>query len=124
MFSLGREKIAEAAKEIADSLMIVENVKALQHGQKDIADAVKALDDRIRAIEFEMRALKAETTMQAIKETTLIVNAVQGSLNQRIEDIAIKVAVLGIGGQAGNLMETRIGESASASHFIEDGKLG
>jgi cell fate (sporulation/competence/biofilm development) regulator YmcA (YheA/YmcA/DUF963 family) len=110
----GREKIAEAARELADHLQIVENVKALQQGQKEISDAIMSLDDRIRTMEIEFRVLKAETTTQAIKETTLIVNAVQGSLNQRIEELAIKVAVFGNSRHTGTLLETRPNQSALA----------
>jgi hypothetical protein len=89
-----RKKIVEAAKEIADHLQLVENVKALQDGQKALADSIKALGDRIRAIETELRALKAETVLEAVKETQGIVNAVQGGLNQRIQTIAVQMALL------------------------------
>jgi hypothetical protein len=89
-----RQKIAEAAKEIADHLRLVENVKELQDQQKQLADALKALGDRIRTIETELRALKAETLLEAVKQTQSIVNGVQGGLNQRIQDVAVQVAIL------------------------------
>ena len=90
----GRDQISKAAQEVADHLQIVEHVKALQQGQRDLSNAVARLDDRIRNIEINLRALKAETALDAIKETQSIVNAVQGSLNQRIENLAVKVAIL------------------------------
>jgi uncharacterized protein YeeX (DUF496 family) len=92
MFS--REKIAKAAQDLADHLQIIENVKALQTAQKEMADAIRALDDRVRSIEIDMRAMKAEIRLDAIREVQTLVNAVQGGLNQRIEDIAVKLALV------------------------------
>jgi hypothetical protein len=40
-----------------------------------------------------MRIVKSEIKLEAIKETQAIVNAVQGGLSQRIEDISIKMAL-------------------------------
>jgi hypothetical protein len=51
---MGRQKIAEAAKELANHLQVVEHIKALQTGQKELADSIAALGDRIRAIETEL----------------------------------------------------------------------
>jgi hypothetical protein len=89
-----RDKVAKAAQEIADSLTIPENVKALQTAVKEVADAVRRLDDRLRVIEGELRAAKAEIRGDALRETQAIVNAVQGGLNQRIQEIAVDVAIL------------------------------
>ena len=90
----GKKEIADAAKELADSLHVVEHVKALQIAQKELADGLRLMGERIRNLEIEMRVLKSETKLDAIKETQIIVNAVQGGLNQRIEAVAIKVALL------------------------------
>ena len=90
----GRDKVAQAAQEIADHLKIVENVKALQIAQKELADALVRLDERVRAVESELRAAKAEIRSDALRETQNIVNAVQGGLNQRIQDLAVDVAIL------------------------------
>jgi hypothetical protein len=86
-----KQKIAEAAKELADQLQVVEHIKELRTGQKELADSIAALGDRIRAIETELRALKAETLLEAVKQTQNIVNSVQGGLNQRIQDLAVQV---------------------------------
>ena len=93
-FSLSKEKIAKAAEEIANQLQVVEHIKALQVAQKELADSIKLQGDRIRNIETELRALKAETLFQAIKETQSIVNSVQGGLNQRMETLAVQVALI------------------------------
>lgn len=92
MFS--KERIAQAATEIADHLRVVEQIKALQAAQKELADSIRLIGDRVREIQTELRALKAETLLEAVKETQNIVNAVQGGLNQRLEAIAVKVAVV------------------------------
>ena len=92
--SFSRQKIAEAAKELADHLQVVEHIKTLQVAQKELADSIKVLGDRIREIEIEMRALKAETVLQAVRETQSIINSVQGGLNQRIETLAVQVALI------------------------------
>jgi cell fate (sporulation/competence/biofilm development) regulator YmcA (YheA/YmcA/DUF963 family) len=89
-----RQKLAEAAKELADHLQLVENVKALQVGQKELADAVRALGDRIKTLETEMRATKAETLREAAKETQSTINSVQSGLYEGIKDLAVQVARL------------------------------
>ena len=92
MFS--RDKIAKAAAELADHLQVIDNIRALQTGQKELADAIKTLAGQVRDIQTELRALKAETRLEALRETQTIVNAVQGGLNQRIEDLAGKLALV------------------------------
>jgi hypothetical protein len=87
-----REKIGKTAQEIANHLMLVENVKALQQGQKEMADAIAALRDRIRDLEADIRGLKAETKLEAIKETQQMVNAVQGAFHERLTDLTVRVA--------------------------------
>jgi hypothetical protein len=48
---------------------------------------------KISDMQAELRAIKAETSMFAMKETQGIVNAVQGGLNQRIEKLAARLAL-------------------------------
>jgi hypothetical protein len=92
MFS--RKNIGEAAKEIADHLHLVENVKALQMAQKELANSIRLLSERVRDVEADMRILKSETKFEALRETQAIVNSVQGGLNERIEGVAVKVALM------------------------------
>ncbi|MBY6241722.1 hypothetical protein [Methylosinus sp. Sm6] len=91
---LGRDKIAQAAKELAEHLQVIETIKSLQESQKKLADAVNALDQRLRSLEVELKVVRADVRVDALRETQNIVNSVQGGLNQRIEDLAIKVAVM------------------------------
>jgi hypothetical protein len=100
MFS--RKKIGEAAQEIVDHLQLVDNVAALQKGQKELADAIATLSDRMRQLEADLKVIKIETKYEAVKETQLIVNAVQGALNDKLTHVAIQVDRLqhrGIGSQ-------------------------
>lgn len=90
----GRDKIAQAAKELAEHLQVIENIKSLQEGQKKLADAINALDQRLKCVELELKLIRADVRVDALRETQNIVNSVQGGLNQRIEDLAIKVAVM------------------------------
>lgn len=89
----GRDKLAVAAQELANHLQLVDHVKALQEGQKALGDGIAALGDRLRALELEMSTLKAETKLDALREAQNVVFAVQSGLNQRIEDLAVQVAV-------------------------------
>jgi hypothetical protein len=89
-----REKIGKAAQEVADHLMLVENVKALQQGQKQMADAIALLDTRLRQIEADMRAVKAEAKFEAIKETTHMLQSVQGAFHEKLTHLTVKVAQL------------------------------
>jgi hypothetical protein len=89
-----REKIAKIAGELADHLQVIENIRSLQTGQRELADAIKFIAGQVDDIQTELRALKAETRLEAPRETQGIVNAVQGGLNQRIEDLAVKVAIV------------------------------
>jgi cell fate (sporulation/competence/biofilm development) regulator YmcA (YheA/YmcA/DUF963 family) len=89
-----REKIGKAAQEVADHLMLVEHVKVLQQGQKQMADAIALVDSRLRQFEADVRAAKAETKFEAIKETTHLLQSVQGAFHDRLTHLTVKVAQL------------------------------
>jgi hypothetical protein len=72
--------------------MLVENVKALQLAQKEIANAVAALDVRLRRIEAELLVVKAETKLEAVKETQQMLNAVQGAFHEKLTDLTVRIA--------------------------------
>lgn len=104
----GRDKIAQAAKELAEHLQVIENIKSLQEAQKKLADAIAALDQRLRNVEGELKVIRAEVRVDALRETQNIVNSVQGGLNQRIEDLAIKVAVMERGSPRSSHIEASV----------------
>lgn len=87
-----REKIGKTAQEIADHLMLVENVKALQQAQKEMANAIGLLDDRMRKMEADMRSVKAEAKFEAVKETQQMLNSVQGAFHDKLTDLTVRVA--------------------------------
>lgn len=91
---IGRDKAAKVAKEIADHLEFIENVKSLQIAQKEMADEIKLLRELLADMKADIRALKAEAKAEAIKEAQGIVNAVQSGFYQRLETVSNKMAVI------------------------------
>lgn len=86
-----RKQAADIAEEIVDHLKLIENVKALQTGQKEIAMAVAKLGEDVRRLEIDMTALKSEIKYEAMKEAQSAVLSVQSSFNERLQDIALKM---------------------------------
>ncbi len=114
-----RKGIAEAAKELSDHLQLIEHVKALQAGQKELADAIAAIGQRLNKLEAELHSVRSDTKLDAIREVQVIVNGVQGTLNQRIETIAVKVALL----EAGKTDTTRL-PSVGSGHALTGPVVG
>ena len=50
------------------------------------------MGDRLRAVEGELAILRAEVKLDALREAQSVVYAVQGGLNQQIQDLAIRMA--------------------------------
>lgn len=86
-----RKQAAEFAEGLTDHLKLIENVRSLQVGQKEIADAVAKLGEHIRRLESEMIALKSDVKYEALKEAQSAVLAVQTGFNERLQDVALKV---------------------------------
>jgi chromosome segregation ATPase len=91
---LSREKVANAATELAEHLKIIENIRSLQTAQKEVSDELRSISQRIFELQVELRALKAEVKFESLKEAQMTVNAVQGGLNQRLETLSNKMAVI------------------------------
>ena len=87
----GRQQAAEIAEEIVDHLKLIENVKALQTAQKEVAIAVAKLGEDVRRLEIEMTALKSDVKYEAMKEAQSTVLSVQSSFNERLQDLSLKV---------------------------------
>lgn len=116
-----RDKIADAAQELIDHLKIVEHIKALQTAQKEIADDMKLLDDRLRKIETSLAVIKSETIAESLKETQMIVNSALGTLNQRMENISIKLALLEAGHTSIDVATTPTAIANDDENLLEDG---
>ncbi|MGL3208291.1 hypothetical protein [Bradyrhizobium sp. BR 1433] len=90
MFS--REKIQKTAQEIADHLRLTDHIKGLQQAQKEMADAIASLGDRIKNLETELRVIKAETKLEAVRETQQVLNSVQGAFHDKLTEIAVRIS--------------------------------
>ncbi|WP_257165843.1 hypothetical protein [Bradyrhizobium sp. SRS-191] len=90
----GRSNIGKTVEELTDHLRLVDHVRALQDGQKEIAEAIRAVNQRLTSIEAEFRVLKAETQRDALREVQHAVTAVQGSMHDELTRMATRLAVL------------------------------
>ena len=89
-----RDKLAKTAQEIADHMAIVYNIKALQAAQRELAEKFEKLNGRVAGMEAELRAAQAEVARDTLRDTQLMVNSVQGGMNQRLQDLAVNLAIL------------------------------
>ncbi len=89
----GREKIGKTVEEVANHLLLVDHVKALQQGQKEIAEALKTVNDRLMAVEAEFKVLKAETQRDALREVQQAINAVQGAFYDKLGSLSTRVTL-------------------------------
>ena len=62
--------------------------------QKQMADAIALIDSRLRQFEANVRAARAETKFEAIRETTHLLQSVQGAFQDRLTHLTVKVAQL------------------------------
>lgn len=94
-----RKNIGDATQEVLDHLQLIDNVKALKAGQLELGSAIGLINERLSKIEAALSVAKAEIKLDAIKESQSVVFAVQNSLNQRVEDLAVKLALMGVRGE-------------------------
>jgi len=92
MFS--RKKIIEGGQEALDILKITDNIRSLQTSQKEMADSIAALGELIRDVRAELREVKNEAKLDAVIKAQEVVGSVQNGFNQRMEDMAVKLALL------------------------------
>ncbi|WP_316174737.1 hypothetical protein [Bradyrhizobium sp. SZCCHNRI1073] len=90
----GRSNIGRTVEELTDHLRLVDHVRALQDGQKEIAEAIRAVNSRLTSIEAEFRVLKAETQRDALREVQHAVQGVQTSMHDELTRMATRLAVL------------------------------
>jgi predicted nucleic acid-binding Zn-ribbon protein len=83
------ETMLTIAEAITDGHRAFAKIENLEHGQKALADAPSALEKRVRELEAGLREAKAETKLEAIRETQSIVNSVPGHLYQEIKQVSI-----------------------------------
>jgi len=90
----GRSNIGKTVEELTDHLRLVDHVRALQDGQKEIAEAIRTVNHRLTSMEAEFRTLKAETQRDALREVQHAVSAVQSSVHDELTRMATRLAVL------------------------------
>lgn len=90
----GRSNIGKTVEELTDHLRLVDHVRALQEGQKEIAEAIRTVNQRLTSVEAEFRTLKAETQRDALREVQHAVTAVQGSVHDELTRMATRLVVL------------------------------
>jgi propanediol dehydratase large subunit len=89
-----RKKIGDVAQEVAEAAQVIENVRSLQEAQKELANDIRLMGELMHRLETQMEVLKAQTKQEAAEKTQEIVNAVQGAFYQRLQDLAVKIAVM------------------------------
>ncbi|MGJ4929338.1 hypothetical protein ACQR1I_24475 [Bradyrhizobium sp. HKCCYLS2038] len=90
----GRSNTGKTVEEITDFLRLVDHVRALQEGQKEIAEAIMAVNHRLTAIESDMKTLKAETQRDALREVQQAVHTVQSVFHEKLGQMSSRLAVL------------------------------
>lgn len=91
--ALTRKGVTEALTEAADVLNIREHIKALQTGQRELADAVADIQRQLHEIRADMKVQRAEAQVDALRATQEAVGNVQGAIFDRLEKMAINIAV-------------------------------
>jgi cell fate (sporulation/competence/biofilm development) regulator YmcA (YheA/YmcA/DUF963 family) len=119
MALFSRKRAAELADELSDHFKLIENVRALQTAQEDIAAAVAKLGEDVRRLETEMTALKSDVRYEAMKEAQSAVLAVQSGFNERLQEMALKVR--DIEHQTGQIPQTDV-ELLPSGGSLPDGR--
>lgn len=107
------DNIRKTAQEVADHLTVVEHIKALQQGQKQMADAIALIDIRLRQLEADVPAAKAEAKFETIKEAAHLLQSTQGVLHDRLTHLPVNVAQLENRDGASNSLPSPLEEAAS-----------
>lgn len=90
----GRKSIADNLANSATIVALPETLKSLQDGQKELADAIAELGQRMRELEKDLEIANEKNKNAALKEAHSTVQSGLGSINQRMEDFAVRLALL------------------------------
>jgi chromosome segregation ATPase len=90
----GRNTIDKTVEELTDHLRLVDHVRALQEGQKEIAEALRAVNHRLTSIEAEFRILKAETQRDTVREVQQAVHGGEVSVHDELARLSTRLVVL------------------------------
>lgn len=92
--ALGRKDIADNLASSASMLALPETLEALQKGQKELSDAIADLGQRMRDLEKDLEIANEKNKNAALREAHSTVQNGLGSINQRMEDFAVRLALL------------------------------
>lgn len=88
----GKKKdLADATEEVLAHLRTTDNIRDLQDGQKELADAIQSLSDRLTRLELSLENHESKVMLAALRETHQAVNVVHGSLNDRVAKVEMRL---------------------------------
>lgn len=88
----GRKELADNLANSAALVALPETLKALQDGQKELANGLADLGQRLRDLEKNIEVMAEKIKLDALKEAHSAVQSGMGSMNQRMENFAVKLA--------------------------------
>ena len=91
MFKKRRDRIAEAAEEISAHLRATDHIKALQEGQKLLADEIEKINKRLDRLETDINSVKKDTLVEAIKEAQTLVSRNQDGIYDRLSRAELQI---------------------------------
>ena len=106
--------ILDAADVISEVRGALEKIRGLAEAQKQLADTIDAVDKRVQNLEGRLDIARAEIKLEAVKETQAIVNSVQGGFYDRLTTIAERLGHL-------ERQAVEVGDGAANPPQIADG---
>lgn len=86
-----KEKVAKAAQEIADTLLITEHIKELKDAQKVLQDDIASLDKRLASIEATIEKIGVEVKFEAMKEVQAGLTQMQSAVFEKFSQMAVDI---------------------------------
>lgn len=88
----GKKKdLADATEEVLAHLRTTDNIRDLQDGQKELADAIQSLSERLMRLELSLENHESKVMLAALRETHQAVNVVHGTLNERVTKVEMSL---------------------------------
>lgn len=91
MFKKRRDKIAEAAEELSAHLRATDHIKALQEGQKLLADEISNINQRLDRIESNLKEVGKDAVVEALREAQTLVSRNQDGIYERLSKAEIHI---------------------------------
>lgn len=92
MSILGRkDKVAEAAEEIANTLRATEHIKELKEAQREIQEQINLLDQRMNKIEAALGKISSDVKLEALRELQSTLTQMQGTIFDKFSEMAVDI---------------------------------